>query len=114
MIVIQILRWDKSRAWTDWSGHVRKQLVGLLLSACPSLRLTERKRLAKKIAEGAVGRIVVENPKYAESLSHILESTGAAVSISKEEPNQSQEPTSMLGTSAAEPPRVPSTLVAHL
>jgi hypothetical protein len=32
----------------------------------------------------------------------------------KKKPNQSLEPTSMLGTSAAEPPRVPSTLVAHL
>jgi hypothetical protein len=32
----------------------------------------------------------------------------------KEEPNQSLEPTAMLGTSAAEQPLVPSTAVAHL
>ena len=32
----------------------------------------------------------------------------------KEEPNQTLEPTRVLGTSAAEPPRVPSTRVAHL
>jgi hypothetical protein len=31
-----------------------------------------------------------------------------------QEPNQSLEPTSVLGTSAAEQPLVPSTLVAHL
>ena len=38
---------------------------------------------------------------------------GAASAV-ETRPNQSLEPTSMLGTSAAEPPRVPSTLVAHL
>jgi hypothetical protein len=32
----------------------------------------------------------------------------------KEESTQSLEPTSVLGTSAAEQPLVPSTLVAHL
>jgi hypothetical protein len=114
MIVVHILGWDKSRAWTDWSGHVKKQLSGLLQCACPSLRLTERKRFAKKIADGAIGRIQVENPKYAESLSHILESTGAAVSITKEEPNQSLEPTPLAGTPRADARVAPTSVVAHL
>jgi hypothetical protein len=100
-MIVSILRWDKSRAWTDWSGHVKKQLGGLLQSACPSLRLTERKRLAKTIVDGAVISITVENAKYAESLSHILESAGAAVSISKEEPNQPPEPTRPSGPSGS-------------
>jgi hypothetical protein len=81
MLVLHILSWDKNRAWTDWGGHVKKDLAGRLLSACPSLRLTERKRLAKKIADGAVMSIDIEDPKYAESLSHILEATGAVVSM---------------------------------
>lgn len=83
MIAVHILRWDRSRAWTDWGGHAKKQLAGLLQCACPSLRMTERKRLARRIIEGAVTTIEVENPKYAESLSLILESTGASVSLSK-------------------------------
>lgn len=38
----------------------------------------------------------------------------AEFSREKQTPNQPPEPTGMLGTSAAEPPRVPSTPVAHL
>jgi hypothetical protein len=34
--------------------------------------------------------------------------------VASGKPNQSLEPTRVLGTSAAEPPRVPSTRVAHL
>ena len=114
MTVVEITRWDRAHAWTNWGGHEKKQLVGRLQSACPSMRLTERKRLAKEIVGGGLAKIVVENPKYAESLFHVLESIGAVVRIAEEEPNQSPEPTRMLGTSPAEQARVPSTRVAHL
>ena len=42
------------------------------------------------------------------------EKEAGAVSAVETRPNQSLEPTRVLGTSAAEPPRVPSTRVAHL
>jgi len=93
MTTVEIIRWDRSRAWTDWGGHEKKQLAGRLQSACPSMRLTERKRLAKSIAAGGLARIVVESPKYAESLFHVLESIGAVVRISEQEPNKAPEPT---------------------
>jgi hypothetical protein len=83
MTEIHILKWDKSRAWTDWSGHLRTGLSDLLKDASPSLRLTERKRLSRQILKGEVSVITVENEKYAESLSHILEATGAVVSMQK-------------------------------
>ena len=86
MLVIHILGKDKDRAWTDWSGHEKKQLAGRLQSACPSLRLTERKRLAKQICDGAAVSIPIETPRFAESLFHILESTGTVASMREEEP----------------------------
>jgi hypothetical protein len=89
MLVLQILRWDKSRAWTDWGGRAKKGYAEALGSACPSMRLTERKRLAKKLADGASMSIIIEDLKYAESLSHVLEATGAVISMDKAEPNQS-------------------------
>ena len=96
MLVIDIIRWEENRAWTDWGGHLKTDLADRLQSACPSLRLTERKRLAKQIAAGGVMSLSVENPKYAESLSHILEATGAVISM-KEEPNPSPQPTRPTG-----------------
>jgi hypothetical protein len=101
VLTIKILRWDKTRAWTDWGGRLKTDLAGSIQAACPSLRLTERKRLARMLAAGGVTDIVVENPKYAESLSHILEATGAVVSMSNVESNQSSDPVLASGTTRA-------------
>jgi len=85
MLVIKIQGKDSALSWTNWGGHEKKQLAGRLQSACPSLRLTERKRLARLIVDGAAISIPVEVPKYAESLYHILESTGTVASMREEE-----------------------------
>jgi len=82
-------------------GRVKKELPGRQQGACPSLRLTKGKRIAKKIVDGAVMRIVVESPKYAESLSYILEATGSVVSLREEMPNKAPEPTPGLVTPRA-------------
>ena len=99
MIVLNILRWDESRAWSDWGsrGHRKKCLEDRLKRACPSLRLTERKRLAQKLTDGIAMRVVIEDPKYTESLSVILEASGASIRMSEEEPNQPLEPTAPSG-----------------
>jgi len=39
--------------------------------------------LSRQIPKGEISTIAVENEKYAESLSHILEATGAVVSMQK-------------------------------
>ena len=69
MVKLAIHGWDKTRAWTNWSGVLRKGLAYQLQIACPSLRLTERKRLARTILKGELITVVVETEKYAEALA---------------------------------------------
>jgi hypothetical protein len=92
-MIIEVKGWDKDRAWTDWGGHFKKDLGNRIESACPSMRLTERKRLAKRISSGEPVIIKIEDTKYAESLAHILEATGALLSVRNQAPNKAPEPT---------------------
>jgi len=41
MLILHFHGWEKERAWTDWSGHFKKDLTNRIQIACPSLRLTE-------------------------------------------------------------------------
>jgi len=96
MATLEILRWDKDRAWTDWGGHLKKDLAGRLKSACPSMRQTERKRLAQQIVAGNPVSVLIEVPKFEESLCHILEATGAIIRMTEERPpNQPVQTTAM-------------------
>jgi hypothetical protein len=82
--IITVLSFDKDRAWTDWGGQARTMLSDRLREACPSLRLTERKRLAKSLLKGGGARVRIEVEAQLNSVHHMLESLGAMMRIEKE------------------------------
>ena len=94
MLILHLLGQDSSRAWTDWSGRgFRKKSISERLKAvCPSLRLTERKRLAKRLADGAPVSFRIEVPEHLGGLTAILEATGAQFTIDDAQQNHSSEP----------------------
>ncbi len=86
MLVLHILGQDKTRAWTDWSGRgFRKTSFSeRLKAACPSLRLTERKRLAQSLADAVPLSLIIEVPERLRSLTNILEATGVRFTVDEE------------------------------
>jgi hypothetical protein len=54
--------------------------------ACPSLRLTERKRIAKQLLSEWPSQVRIEDDAHFSSIHHVLESVGAMMII-EEEPN---------------------------
>lgn len=95
MRTLHILGKDDGRGWTDWSGRGFRttSIAERLKEACPSLRLTERKRLARKLADGARLSLVLEQPDKVESLIVLLEATGVIFSMEDGEPGQRDERT---------------------
>ncbi|MFZ2642146.1 MAG: hypothetical protein WA117_14200, partial [Verrucomicrobiia bacterium] len=81
-MIIKVSAIDESRAWTDWCGQSRRMLANRLTEACPHLRLTERKRLARTLLSGKPSEVTVEET-YFESTRHFLESLGAIMSFEK-------------------------------
>lgn len=81
MVTILIQDWDGDRAWTDWCGQAKHQLVQRLKTACPALRVTDRKRLAAALMKREACSIQLPNVRGASGIRHILESLGARVVI---------------------------------
>jgi hypothetical protein len=110
MSELHILGTDKESAWTDWSGRGfrTKSIARCLAQACPSMGLTERKRLAQKISDGEPLFFRIEHPERLSNLPHILESTGILFSIreKKSQPSGPENPIPS-GTSDAKASGVP-------
>jgi hypothetical protein len=81
MVTILIQDWSAERAWTDWSGQARHQLVQRLKAACPALGVTDRKRLARAVLKRQVFSIELPSVRNAAGIRHVLESLGASVTI---------------------------------
>ncbi len=86
---LHVIGSDESRAWTDWSGRGfrKKSLAEALKKACPSLRLTDRKRIAKKLADGEPAQLLIEEMSAAKRLFDILEATGVVFDLVKDGSN---------------------------
>ena len=81
MVTISIQDWNTERAWADWSGQAKHQLVQRLKEACPTIRVTARKRLASAILKREVCNIQLPGIRGASGIRHVLESLGASVVI---------------------------------
>jgi hypothetical protein len=76
-----ILSFESDRAWTDYGGTTRSQLILRLNSACPSIGHTEAKRLARAILNGEVSEIPIEKEDRIEYIAQFFESIGAVTKI---------------------------------
>ncbi len=81
MVTIVIQDWSSDRAWTDWCGQAKHQLVQRLKTACPTLGLTDRKRLANAVLKREVSSIQLPGMRGALGIRHVLESLGAKVVV---------------------------------
>jgi hypothetical protein len=63
IVTIQIDRWNNDAVFTAWSVQAKSRLADLLKTACPAMRQTERKRVAKK--KGSVlGAVLTIDTKW--------------------------------------------------
>lgn len=81
---IRIIGLEPDRAWTNYGGSVRQQLLVRLQSACPSISQTDLKRTARAILKGEVSEFSIEKDDQIERIGQFFESIGVVINIQNE------------------------------
>lgn len=91
MVTVSIQQWNDRPVWTAWSVQPKTHLVDLLRAACPSLRQTEIKRLARRILNREQNVFELQNGSSAHSLVSFLQGLGASATLIFEDKNSIAE-----------------------
>ena len=77
-VLVRIIRWHESKAWTDNVAHARKMLVSAFRASGPVSNL-EAKRLIKAVIAKRASEIFLLDGTHYSSMLHCLQSIGAEV-----------------------------------
>jgi len=79
-VVLKVVAWNQSKAWTDNIAHTRGMLVSLLRSSTPMTH-TEAKRMVKAVLAKESSELPLADAKFYNSMRHALQSIGAEVEV---------------------------------